>query len=337
VNFQEGAGHKAMATGNTKKLPSAVAPGAHLDHYRIEGIVAESSLATIVRATDLRDNRVVAIKIPRPEAENEPTFADWFRREEEIGAHLDHPGVMKVIADPDRTGPYLVMEWFEGKPLRQILNEEKRIPLERAVRIVVGICGALEYIHARGIVHRDLRPENILVGAGDHVMLIDFGGAAKTAARRLTMTRVAQMTGASNYVSPEELMGKRGDSRSDIYSLGMILYEMLTGVPPFPAAKPFDRLLHYPVPPRELDPAISPQIQEVIYRAMERDPKNRTASAHELAMDLEHLDQVGVVDRPELREWKNGRATETRKILLYLALVLLPILIFGLLLYFARH
>ena len=150
------------------------------------------------------------------------------------------------------------------------------------MRIAIAICDALEYIHAHGIVHGDIRPENVMVGAGDHIKLIDFGGAVKAGARRLTLTRLSQVIGTSEYVSPEELKGKRGDARSDIYALGVMLYEMLTGKMPFQGTEPYDRLMNYPIPPREIDPAISPQLQEVIYRALEREPQNRYASAHDL-------------------------------------------------------
>lgn len=318
-------------------LKSPLNSGDQLDRYRLDGIVAQSNVATIFRARDLRHERDVAIKIPHPEVESDPTFADWFRREQETSELLDHSGVMKVITDPDRTAAYIVMEWFEGKPLRRILDDEKRLAPERAIRIAIAICGALEYIHARGIIHGDLRPENVLIGDGDGIKLIEFSGAAKTKARRLTLTRIAQITGSSDYISPEELLGKRVDARSDLYSLGMILYEMLTGKQPFPQKDPSDRLLNYPVPPREIDLAISPQLQEVIYRAMERNPQKRYASAGEFARDLEHLDQVGVADRPELRDWKKRRSSRLRRVLLYVAVALIPIVIFGLLLYFARQ
>jgi serine/threonine-protein kinase len=267
---------------------------------------------------------------------NDPSFVDRFKREVEIGELLDHPGVIKVIADPDRTGIYLVMEWFEGKTLRELLKEEQKLAPERAVRIAVAIADALEYIHARGIVRLDIRPENIIVGAGDRIKVIDFGGAVKTGARRLTLTRLSQAIGASEYVSPEELKGKHGDARSDIYSLGVMLYEMLTGKMPFQESEPYDRILNYPIPPREIDPAISPQLQEVIYRALEREPQNRYANAHDFARDLQNLDAVGVTDRPELRDWTKKRK-KSRKFVLYALIALIPLAIFGLLLYMARR
>ena len=320
-----------------KLLESPVNPGDHLDHYRIDSVVAQSSAATVFRATDMRNLREVAIKIPHPEMENDATFADRFRREVEIGELLDHPNIIKVIADPDRTGIYMVMEWFPGKTLREILKQDRTLAPERAVRMALAICEALEYIHGRGIVHGDIRPENIMVGAGDRIKLIDFGGAIKAAARRLTMTKLSQAIGTSEYVSPEELKGKRADARSDIYALGVMLYEMLTGKMPFQGAALYDRIRNYPVPPREVDPAISLQLQEVIYRALEREPENRYASAHDFARDLEHLDQIGVPDRPELRDWKKKRGKPARKYALYVLIALIPIVIFALLLYVARR
>ena len=184
--------------------------------------------------------------------------------------------------------------------------------------------------------HRDLKPENIMVDANDNIKLIDFGIAGKEGARRLTFAKLSQVMGTPDYISPEQVKGKRGDGRSDIYALGVMLYEMLTGKAPFQGPNPFaimnDRLLNNPIPPREVDPSISPQLQEIIYRALERDPKNRYATAHELAWDLEHQDQVGVAERPELRDWKKRRTPWVRRILFYIMLALIPVVIFGLLL-----
>jgi serine/threonine-protein kinase len=318
-------------------MNTSVSPGEQLDHYRIDDVVVRTATTTTFRGTDLRTNSRVAIKVPHPETETDPTFVDRFHRQEEIGKSLSHPGLLKFVADDHRSQPYLVTEWFDGQSLRHILAEERKLSAERAVRIALGVCDALEYIHGHGIVHRNLRPEKILVGAEDHIKLTGFDVAAKEGAPRLTFTSLAQIVGTSPYISPEELKGKRSDPRSDIYSLGVILYEMLTGKTPFQGTDPFERLLQHPVPPRELEPTISPQLQEVIYRALEREHANRYANAHEFAVDLTHLDRVGVAERPELRDWKKVKAPLSRKVLLYIAVALVPLLIFGLLLYFARR
>ncbi len=315
-------------------------PGDQLDHYHIENVVARSGMASIFRGTDLRDGRPVAIKVPHPEMESDPVFFERFHREEEIGARLDHPGVMKVFTDPDRSRVYMVMEWVDGRLLRQILNEQKKLPIERAVRIAVGICEALDYIHSHGVVHRDLKPENVMVNGNDQIKLIDFGIAANAGSRRITFTKLSETMGTPDYISPEQVKGKRGDARSDIYALGVMLYEMLTGKVPFTGPNAFiimnDRLLNNPVPPREIDPEISPHLQEIVYRAIERDPRNRYATAKEFAWDLEHPDQVGVAERPELRDWKRRRTPWARRILFYVAMALIPIVIFALLLLVAR-
>ena len=316
-------------------------PGDQLDHYRIEALVARSGMASIFRATDLRDGRQVAIKVPHPEMESDPVFFERFEREQEIGAKLDHPGVMKVFTDGDRSQVYMVMEWVDGRLLRQILNEQRKFPVERAVRLALAISDALDYIHSKGVVHRDLKPENIMVDAQDQIKLIDFGIAANVGSRRITFTKLSNTMGTPDYISPEQVRGKRGDARSDLYALGVMLYEMLTGKVPFTGPNAFvimnDRLLNNPVPPREIDPAISPQLQEIIYRALEREPRNRYASAREFANDLRHPEEVGVSERPELHDWKRRRPPWARRILFYLLLALIPIVIFGLLLLLARH
>jgi len=312
-----------------------------LDHYRIDQLIARSGMASIYRATDLRNDRKVAIKIPHPEMESDPLLYDRFKREEEIGKNMEHPGVMKVFADPDRSQVYMVMEWVDGRLLREILNEQKKLPPERAIKITTRILDALQYIHDRGIVHRDLKPENVMVDDQDNIKLIDFGIASDLRGRRLTFAKLSQTMGTPDYISPEQVKGKRGDARSDLYSVGVMLYEMLTGKVPFTGTNPFlvmnDRLLNNPVPPREVDPSISPQLQEVIYRAMERDWKNRYARASEFARDLEHLDQVGVAERSELHDWRTRRSPWPRKIAFYVAMALIPVVVFTLLLWVARH
>ena len=315
--------------------------GEQIEHYRIDGVVAEGPMASVFKGTDLRTNQPVAIKAPQMAAESDPVFFERFRREAEIGRKLDHPGVIKVFPREDKAGVYMVMEWVDGSLLRELVAREGKLLVERAAKIATEICDALYYIHSRGVVHRDLKPENIVVDAQDRIKLIDFGIAGEEGARRLTFGKFSNVMGTPDYISPEQIQGKRGDARSDIYALGAMLYEMVTGRPPFRGENAFlimnDRLLNHPVPPREINPEIPEALQEIIYRALERDPRKRYGSANEMAWDLAHMDQVAPSARPEVEDWRNRRTPGSRKAWFYAGIALVHIAVFALLFYVSRH
>jgi len=314
-------------------LMTILETGDTLDHYRLDATVAHSGMSTLYRATDLRDGRQVAVKVPHPEMEANPILVERFKREREIGQELDHPGVVKTYDDEERSRLYMVIEWVEGRLLRTVLNEEGPLPIERAVNITLQICDALDTMHKHGVVHRDLKPENVMVDDRDRIKLIDFGIAMKEDARRLTFVDMSATLGTPDYISPEQVKGQRGDQRSDIYSLAIMFYEMLTGEVPFSGPNPLavmnERLLHDPGPARKLRREIPAEIDEILSRALVRDPRFRYATATEMVWDLEHQEQVGVdaAARPKLRV---PFSVDKRKALLYAALALVPVLIFGL-------
>jgi len=315
--------------------------GDTLDHYRLDAEVAHGGMSTLFRATDLLDGRQVAVKVPHPEMEADPTLLERFRREEEIGQELDHPGIVKTYDGEERSRRYMVIEWVQGRLLRSILNEQRKLPIDRAVGLSLAICDALDTMHKHGVVHRDLKPENIMVDDHDRVKIIDFGIAMKEDARRITHASMTPALGTPDYISPEQVIGQRGDQRSDVYAMGAMLYEMLTGQPPFTGPNPLvvmnERVLVDPEPARTLNPEISLALEEILFRALERDPRHRYSTAAEMAWELEHQELVGIEERNRAHASRGFRLRDYRKIMLYAGLALIPAVLFVVMMLLARR
>ena len=264
--------------------------------YRLGPILGRGGMAEVHVADDLRLGRQVAVKMLRADLARDPTFQARFRREAQSAASLNHPAVVAVYdTGEDALGgasvPYIVMEYVEGSTLRDLLRSGHRLLPERALEITAGLLEALDYSHRRGIVHRDIKPANVMLTGTGEVKVMDFGIARAVADTAATMTQTAAVIGTAQYLSPEQARGEQVDARSDLYSTGCLLYELLTGRPPFvgdsPVAVAYQHVREEPAPPSSLDPDISPEVDAIVLKALAKDREQRYQTAAEMRADIE--------------------------------------------------
>ena len=200
-----------------------VSVGENLDQYKLIEVIARSGMASIFKAIDQIDGKTVAIKVPYMQFESDVVFYGRFQREEEVGRRLNHPGIVKVLAPIKKSRMYIAMEYIEGESLRALMRGADGMPVEKALGLARQLAETLVYMHGEGVVHRDLKPENILLTAEGQTKIMDFGIALDESARRLTWSGLSSTIGTPDYMAPEQVSGRRGDVRTDIYSLGTIL------------------------------------------------------------------------------------------------------------------
>lgn len=273
------------------------------ERFRITHLISRSGMSSVYKATDLSTGAAVALKVPFMEFESDPTAYSRFEREEAIGKVLDHPYILRVLPVEHKSRPYMAMEFLDGQTLRRLLSSKGKLSAAEALKIVSCACEALEYMHRQNMVHRDLKPENIMLCKDGTLRIMDFGIAKVSGMRRLTFGGFSPALGTPDYMAPEQVKGKRGDERTDIYSLGAVLFEMVTGAVPFEGSSPFQvmnaRLAGGPADPRAINPDIPPQVEEIILHAMERDPADRYPSAAAMKAELDAPKTVKLEGRHE--------------------------------------
>ncbi|WP_018654316.1 Stk1 family PASTA domain-containing Ser/Thr kinase [Actinomadura flavalba] len=266
--------------------------------YELDTVIGRGGMAEVYRARDLRLDRIVAVKTLRSDLARDPTFQERFRREAQSAASLNHPSVIAVYDTGedmigDNSIPYIVMEYVDGSTLRDLLRENRALRPEKALEITDGILRALDYSHRGGIVHRDIKPANVMLTRQHEVKVMDFGIARAMADTASTMTQTAQVIGTAQYLSPEQARGERVDFRSDIYSTGCVLYELLTGRPPFtgdsPVAIAYQHVREEPVPPSQVDPDIPQWADAIVLKAMAKSADHRYQNATEFRQEIQRV------------------------------------------------
>ncbi len=264
------------------------------DRYEVGEILGFGGMSEVHLARDTRLHRDVAVKVLRADLARDPSFYLRFRREAQNAAALNHPAIVAVYdtgeaETPAGPLPYIVMEYVDGVTLRDIVHNDGPMPIKRALEVIADACQALNFSHNHGIIHRDVKPANIMISKTGAVKVMDFG-IARALADSTNVTQTAAVIGTAQYLSPEQASGNPVDARSDVYSLGCVLYEMLTGEPPFvgdsPVAVAYQHVREDPVPPSQRYPGIPPELDAVVLKALTKNPENRYQTAAEMRADL---------------------------------------------------
>ena len=269
------------------------------DRYEVQGRIGVGGMAEVWRGYDRTLNRTVAIKTLLPQFARDASFVDRFRREAQAAARLNHPGIVSVYdSGTDGETPYIVMQFIEGRTLADYLASGKTIPPMKAAQVAKEIAEALAAAHAEGVIHRDIKPANVMVTRDGKVLVMDFG-IARLISGPETAPQTSAVLGTASYLSPEQAQGQSVDARSDIYALGVVLYEMLTGRPPFtgdsPMAIAYKQVNATPEAPSSVNPDVPPELDAVVMRALSKNPANRYQTGQEFADDLERARTGGQV------------------------------------------
>lgn len=266
--------------------------------YELDQIIGRGGMAEVWRARDIRLSRDVAVKRLRVDLASDPTFQERFRREAQAAGRLNHPNIVAVYdtgeeldTKSDVRVPFIVMELVEGVTLRDVLRDGRKILPERALEFTAGVLDALAYSHTSGIIHRDIKPANVMLTPGGAVKVMDFGIARAVADTSATMTQTAAVIGTAQYLSPEQARGERVDNRSDLYSVGCLMYELLTSQPPFtgdsPVSVAYQHVREAPVPPSQIDSEITPAMDAIVLKSLAKDPVQRYQDAREMRDDIQ--------------------------------------------------
>ncbi|WP_026421820.1 Stk1 family PASTA domain-containing Ser/Thr kinase [Actinokineospora inagensis] len=265
------------------------------NRYEIGETIGYGGMSEVHRGRDVRLGREVAVKVLRQDLARDPQFQERFRREAQNAAALNHPAIVAVY-DTGETRiesgplPYIVMEYVDGRTLRDIVKSEGPLPGQRAMEIMADVCAALDFSHRHGIVHRDVKPANVMITRSGAVKVMDFGIARAVADGQVAVTQTAAVIGTAQYLSPEQARGESVDARSDVYATGCVLFELLTGEPPFtgdsPVAVAYQHVREDPRPPSALNPRVSPQLDAIVLKAMSKGAANRYQSAAEMRTDI---------------------------------------------------
>ena len=278
------------------------------DRYEVGEILGFGGMSEVHLARDTRLHRDVAVKVLRADLARDPSFYLRFRREAQNAAALNHPAIVAVYdtgeaETPAGPLPYIVMEYVDGVTLRDIVHNDGPMPVKRALEVVADACQALNFSHNHGIIHRDVKPANIMISKTGAVKVMDFG-IARALADSTNVTQTAAVIGTAQYLSPEQASGNPVDARSDVYSLGCVLYEMLTGEPPFvgdsPVAVAYQHVREDPVAPSQRHEGISPELDAVVLKALTKNPENRYQTAAEMRADLVRVHNGEVPEAPKV-------------------------------------
>jgi eukaryotic-like serine/threonine-protein kinase len=325
-------------------MPGIYQPGQRIDHYEIIRLLGRGGASSVYLAQDRSVLQQVILKFPHDDIIGGAAIFARYKREAEIGNLLQHPAIVRHLnRGEQRSSEYLVLEYLRGQPLRTVMKENAPalLPWSEVLHIISQVCETLVYVHKQGVIHRDIKPENILLLDNGEIKLLDFGIALLKGERRRRWQKDASLIGTPDYMAPERLWGEPGSEQSDIYAVGVVLYELLCGRTPFVEHDGFElvtrHISHDPPDILEFNPDLLPAVATVVMRAVRRDPDKRYASMQDLLYDLTHLGEVipitYIPDPPKI----GGQYRQVIRIALIVLIICLVIIACGILAQFAHH